>query len=200
RELRTQRRCRFSSVGRNGRGGNRSVSTGSGRGGRVTGKFPWPLAIVPCMRGGLRFFFFSSRRRHTRSLRDWSSDVCSSDLGGGKTLPKQLARLFIQATKLAVGPDTINTAILKQRGGHQDMQAVRFFGVVALALPKHRGRRLVFGQLQHHRAVIIRGKEEQVVVPSNRDNVDRGALRRAGCGIRQGPIEFPGGRIESVDG
>src|SRR5215204_6741423 len=33
------------------------------------------------------FFFFSSRRRHTRSLCDWSSDVCSSDLdpnlGGG---------------------------------------------------------------------------------------------------------------------
>src|SRR5438105_176576 len=28
------------------------------------------------------FFFFSSRRRHTRSTRDWSSDVCSSDLGG----------------------------------------------------------------------------------------------------------------------
>src|SRR6266498_5687794 len=25
-------------------------------------------------------FFFSSRRRHTSSLRDWSSDVCSSDL------------------------------------------------------------------------------------------------------------------------
>src|SRR5438034_10338190 len=28
-------------------------------------------------------FFFSSRRRHTRSLCDWSSDVCSSDLGSG---------------------------------------------------------------------------------------------------------------------
>src|SRR5438132_2556508 len=28
------------------------------------------------------FFFFSSRRRHTRSLCDWSSDVCSSDLTG----------------------------------------------------------------------------------------------------------------------
>src|SRR5262245_64421812 len=25
-------------------------------------------------------FFFSSRRRHTRCLSDWSSDVCSSDL------------------------------------------------------------------------------------------------------------------------
>src|SRR5207302_3287636 len=29
------------------------------------------------------FFFFSSRRRHTRFSRDWSSDVCSSDLGQG---------------------------------------------------------------------------------------------------------------------
>src|SRR5216683_1091846 len=29
------------------------------------------------------FFFFSSRRRHTRSDRDWSSDVCSSDLHRG---------------------------------------------------------------------------------------------------------------------
>src|SRR3712207_7113873 len=28
------------------------------------------------------FFFFSSRRRHTRYWRDWSSDVCSSDLKG----------------------------------------------------------------------------------------------------------------------
>src|SRR5476649_1231595 len=31
-------------------------------------------------RAMLCFFFFSSRRRHTRSLCDWSSDVCSSDL------------------------------------------------------------------------------------------------------------------------
>src|SRR3712207_264441 len=31
--------------------------------------------IVCCV-----FFFFSSRRRHTRYWRDWSSDVCSSDL------------------------------------------------------------------------------------------------------------------------
>src|SRR5207249_7573875 len=31
-----------------------------------------------------RLFFFSSRRRHTRSKRDWSSDVCSSDLAQGE--------------------------------------------------------------------------------------------------------------------
>src|SRR2546422_5017202 len=30
------------------------------------------------------FFFFSSRRRHTRCSRDWSSDVCSSDLSKPK--------------------------------------------------------------------------------------------------------------------
>src|SRR5207247_2862124 len=52
-------------------------------------------------------FLFSSRRRHTRSTRDWSSDVCSSDLhtlaGGrvvdpfpprrGRRLPARLAAL-----------------------------------------------------------------------------------------------------------
>src|SRR5699024_11491270 len=32
-------------------------------------------------------FFFSSRRRHTRSKRDWSSDVCSSDLQTGQSAP-----------------------------------------------------------------------------------------------------------------
>src|SRR5438034_3142204 len=41
----------------------------------------------------LSFFFFSSRRRHTRSLCDWSSDVCSSDLIGVRAgaLPSQSA-------------------------------------------------------------------------------------------------------------
>src|SRR3712207_8484735 len=33
------------------------------------------------------FFFFSSRRRHTRYWRDWSSDVCSSDLISEGFLP-----------------------------------------------------------------------------------------------------------------
>src|SRR3712207_7936541 len=32
------------------------------------------------MSAGAGLFFFSSRRRHTRYWRDWSSDVCSSDL------------------------------------------------------------------------------------------------------------------------
>src|SRR5262249_57686029 len=35
----------------------------------------WSLVVV---------FFFSSRRRHTRLVSDWSSDVCSSDLGSAR--------------------------------------------------------------------------------------------------------------------
>src|SRR5438045_6553529 len=36
---------------------------------------------------GMTVFFFSSRRRHTRCLSDWSSDVCSSDLKGEELVP-----------------------------------------------------------------------------------------------------------------
>src|SRR5207253_6164650 len=52
------------------------------------------------------FFFFSSRRRHTRWPRDWSSDVCSSDLsiiyGAGDELVSMLARLVRRAPVVPV--------------------------------------------------------------------------------------------------
>src|SRR2546430_12392593 len=38
--------------------------------------------LVVCQLQCVVFFFFSSRRRHTRFDCDWSSDVCSSDLAG----------------------------------------------------------------------------------------------------------------------
>src|SRR5699024_11585840 len=47
-------------------------------------------------------FFFSSRRRHTRSKRDWSSDVCSSDLSVGlknMKVGKAIYRFYNQDTK-----------------------------------------------------------------------------------------------------
>src|SRR3712207_9480453 len=43
-------------------------------------------------------FFFSSRRRHTRYWRDWSSDVCSSDLPGALRVlgtPVHLSRITL---------------------------------------------------------------------------------------------------------
>src|SRR5258707_8240697 len=44
-----------------------------------------PTRVICC------FFFFSSRRRHTRYWRDWSSDVCSSDLDRLKSVSKGYA-------------------------------------------------------------------------------------------------------------
>src|SRR2546426_4526334 len=45
----------------------------------------------------VRFFFFSSRRRHTRLQGDWSSDVCSSDLAA---IAISNARLFAEVSQL----------------------------------------------------------------------------------------------------
>src|SRR5690349_23491731 len=74
-------------------------------------------------------FFFSSRRRHTRSLRDWSSDVCSSDL---KVVDRTALILdsFAQHAKSREGQAQVELAQLnymKQRlrgwGGNLSRQA-----------------------------------------------------------------------------
>src|ERR1035438_10835576 len=45
----------------------------------------YSLGVRLCWHFSFRcFFFFSSSRRHTRCLSDWSSDVCSSDLSGDR--------------------------------------------------------------------------------------------------------------------
>src|SRR5690606_40466677 len=73
----------------------------------------------------VRDFFFSSRRRHTRFSRDWSSDVCSSDLvalvdtegldtvaelwsqSPPRTLPGALWRLYLMREWIRRDPSTI---------------------------------------------------------------------------------------------
>src|SRR5690606_40371470 len=57
-------------------------------------------------------FFFSSRRRHTRFSRDWSSDVCSSDLH------------FVRRNEVEVARD----GLLQGRGRHGEFQ--RIAGIV----------------------------------------------------------------------
>src|SRR6266700_4109895 len=60
----------------------------------------------------LFFFFFSSRRRHTRFSRDWSSDVCSSDLRSNETSAETLrncvlrVRCTVSCTSPSVRPET----------------------------------------------------------------------------------------------
>src|SRR5699024_11756047 len=80
-------------------------------------------------------FFVSSRRRHTRSKRDWSSDVCSSDLGGcspaGPDYP--LSRAVVHtlstdlSTRLSPAVDKLpacNSATNGQRGRVEDRKSV----------------------------------------------------------------------------
>src|SRR5437868_7228080 len=63
----------------------------------------------------LRSFFFSSRRRHTRSKRDWSSDVCSSDLGGFILPNARVDVLLSRRQKNATsGKDVITSEIILQ--------------------------------------------------------------------------------------
>src|SRR5689334_1329827 len=51
----------------------------------------------------LFFFFFSSRRRHTRWNCDWSSDVCSSDLGPSRLLAAAVSAVTIAGTVAVAG-------------------------------------------------------------------------------------------------
>src|SRR5206468_5646771 len=64
-------------------------------------------------------FFFSSRRRHTRSDRDWSSDVCSSDLENERLQSESRLlrgevrelKLIVEAFRKAIGiPEEIKSA------------------------------------------------------------------------------------------
>src|SRR5690606_40036490 len=62
-------------------------------------------------------FFFSSRRRHTRFSRDWSSDVCSSDLAKVfyvlKEFPKM--RILIESHTDSRGSDDYNLSLSNTR-------------------------------------------------------------------------------------
>src|SRR5690606_39415560 len=70
-------------------------------------------------------FFFSSRRRHTRFSRDWSSDVCSSDLTDEKNKQYWIDKIMA-AYRNAKGEDrlhAIETLAKLQVGVVQDLPA-----------------------------------------------------------------------------
>src|SRR5438067_13859764 len=74
-------------------------------------------------------FFFSSRRRHTSSKRDWSSDVCSSRYRGYLTCPDcNGARLRREARDVQVAGRTIDRVSALTVREAQD-----FFGSLALS-------------------------------------------------------------------
>src|SRR5437870_1061724 len=64
-----------------------------------------------------RSFFFSSRRRHTRWPRDWSSDVCSSDLSAESGSAAPDVHLRALAEELTRGLGTRVRIARRGRGG-----------------------------------------------------------------------------------
>src|SRR3712207_8134245 len=74
-----------------------------------------------CNHSSLYFFFFSSRRRHTRYWRDWSSDVCSSDL------VRLSSGVEVTAYIPGVGHNLQEHSIVLIRGGRvKDLPGVRY--------------------------------------------------------------------------
>src|SRR2546430_6458397 len=75
---------------------------------------------------GSCFFFFSSRRRHTRFDCDWSSDVCSSDLellqlarADVERLQPEIQRLERRLTDLLTPPDPLDDRSEERRVGKE---------------------------------------------------------------------------------
>src|SRR5690606_36089748 len=77
----------------------------------------------------------SSRRRHTRFSRDWSSDVCSSDLERLETLMRQ--PVTVDGTTLDVTP-SIGVAVFPQDG--RDMETLLHRADLAMYQAKKAGR------------------------------------------------------------
>src|SRR2546429_1686416 len=82
------------------------------------------LGEVVVRRQSSVFFFFSSRRRHTRCSRDWSSDVCSSDLvlvgkvaAVEKDIPANEALKVVDVSGLYVTPGLIDIHYHVGHGG-----------------------------------------------------------------------------------
>src|SRR5437870_13658374 len=64
-------------------------------------------------------FFFSSRRRHTRWPRDWSSDVCSSDLKAREAAARQRPRRLRSPLRLAAVAGTVSPRSEERRVGEE---------------------------------------------------------------------------------
>src|SRR5207247_7193770 len=93
-------------------------------------------------------FFFSSRRRHTRSTRDWSSDVCSSDLSPPWSY---YAKAGYQAQWFEPGPTSLSidygqtrdrsvNGDVATRYGVQAAQLLRNYGKIGRASCRERGK------------------------------------------------------------
>src|SRR2546422_10062534 len=75
------------------------------------------------------FFFFSSRRRHTRCSRDWSSDVCSSDLDvdSDASVRESIERIVKEGGQVDV---LVNNAGIERTGSVEELALAEFRAVM----------------------------------------------------------------------
>src|SRR5947209_6457648 len=114
------------------------------------------------------FFFFSSRRRHTRYWRDWSSDVCSSDLAvaspkniaGAERLARDIAHT---EREIAYYLDRLDVMDEQMAKGFGDQPAHREAFGAAIASLERRKDRLAKRQVeldQRDEKVLVFGEPE----------------------------------------
>src|SRR5690606_41191198 len=74
----------------------------------------------------VRYFFFSSRRRHTRFSRDWSSDVCSSDLeaAANRDRPSEIQPFLRKHFEQIAMAKVATSALMAQEMGYLPPEAV----------------------------------------------------------------------------
>src|SRR5690349_9098949 len=134
-------------------------------------------------------FFFSSRRRHTRSLRDWSSDVCSSDLIGVRR------ELAVRTIFNFLGPLTNPAGARRQVIGVSD---AGFIDVIAGALAR----------LGTDRALVVSGEDgldemstaaPTHVVEVNGDHIERYSVSAGDVGLPAAPHDAVAGGTPDVN-
>src|SRR5476651_2410148 len=182
---------------------------------RLPGRFYARLDPTPVV------FFFSSRGRHTRYWRDWSSDVCSSDLDvhakpdqlvdqrmhAPRKIPGERARRAarrLHARRIdevgdAFGLRQVETVVeegaLGEFAGLREPRAQLDASMKELL---HHDRAAVALQLEHILPRIrVRGREEKRDTPVHDVALDGAKARQgrvAGCGLRSGDRLRDGGR------
>src|SRR3989442_5430287 len=101
-----------------------------------------------------RIFFFSSRRRHTRCGRDWSSDVCSSDLPSTRRFKKS-AKLERNTTVHVSLEDFLNLLVDGHGQGHSAQPSSHILVLLLLHL-------LLSRQKERLSATEMRSEERRV--------------------------------------
>src|SRR5699024_8046426 len=124
------------------------------------------------------FFFFSSRRRHTRSKRDWSSDVCSSDLATQKenTMNTTTTRTVSEVIAYNDTLETVRTLLAADK--------VEEASALLDQIENPEGRRMEYAIEMHDGT-------------TDRERRAYGVVHRAGCADLRGPAPVgtggPGG-------